>query len=78
MKNQDAEEMKADVYTSPLFLKKSLAASLKGLFQGINLMQDVRKSSPSKLSPMKNGSHHLLVDEERKTDNSVGIRDLEG
>lgn len=82
---EQQEEMKEDVYSSPLFLKKSLAASLKGVFSGFNLIPDniMRRSSPTKLSALKHnggGSHQQLIDEDvPKTDRSdtAGLGDLE-
>jgi hypothetical protein len=42
-------------------LSKSLASSLKGVFTGFN--QDVRKSSPEKVSPVK-VQHQRFVNED--------------
>lgn len=63
---------------------KALAASLKGAFTGFNLLPDVRKSSPTKLSALK-GAVQLIDEpeneEERKSiitlEKGTGARDLE-
>ena len=57
---------------------RSLAASLKGSFKGFSLIPpDTRKSSPTKLSPLK-GSHHKLENEDDDEVNRSGIlNDLE-
>lgn len=70
--------VKEDVYSSPLFLKKSLAASLKGVFSGFNLLPESRKSSPTKLQAQQSsGKHHILVNEEEEERKSYDMRDLE-
>jgi len=84
--NMLQEESKHDVYDSPLFMKKSLMASLKKSLQSINLLQnsqarnggnETRHSSPDKLSPSKFSGNLIRKENKASEDRSFRLKQLE-
>ena len=85
----EEEEEKNNVYNSPLFMKKSLMASLKKSLQSLNLIaggsqsknggvmnnNETRRSSPEKLSPSKFSAK--LIEKRESEDRSFRLQGLE-